>query len=199
MESRAARTVARLCFGPLSISALQPFHEGWARHQAMVIEALRGLHAPSSSPCGPPPISGRSGSWQAHSRRFTPVLVPRCARRRQPGDPGTLPHGPHDRSGSVSSYDAGWEDDEDHPRRSGGARGRAHAHVDDHRRLPSTLDRRGPGWLARSTSLGSAAGANAPPRLGRVARDGARHPPLAGEVSPVPVREQRTRRPRIPD
>lgn len=98
----------------MSIAALRPFHEGWAKHQALVIDALRGLT--------PEQLDLRTAAhqwavWQlaghvAGSRAywFHDVLGE--------GDPSTrnLFRVESTTVPGLPLEDAGWEDDEDHPR-----------------------------------------------------------------------------------
>jgi len=98
----------------MSIAALRPFHEGWANHQELVIEALRGLTAEQLDLRAAP---HQWAIWQ---------LVGHVA--------GSRAYWFHDNLGEGDSStrdlfrvesttvpglpleDAGWEDDEDHPR-----------------------------------------------------------------------------------
>lgn len=98
----------------MSNDALRPFHEGWAKHQALVIDALRDLT--------PEQLDLRTAShqwavWQlashvAGSRAywFHDVLGE--------GDPSTrnLFRVESTTVPGLPLEDAGWEDEEDHPR-----------------------------------------------------------------------------------
>jgi len=99
---------------PVSIAALRAFHEGWARYQALVIDALRGL-TPEQLDLRTAPhqwavwqlashVAGSRAYW------FHDALGE--------GDPSTRDLFRVDRTTvpGVSLEDAGWEDDEDHPR-----------------------------------------------------------------------------------
>ena len=95
-------------------SELRPFYEGWARHQALVIDAIRGLtHEELALRAAPDTWS----IWQ---------LAGHVARSRAfwfhdmlgEGDPSTR-HLFRVDSTTVPGLpldEAGWEDDEDHPR-----------------------------------------------------------------------------------
>jgi uncharacterized damage-inducible protein DinB len=98
----------------VSIPALRPFHDGWAAHQALVIDAIRELTADQLGLRSAPHqmtvwqlaahVAGSRAYW------FHDVLGE--------GDPAvrdlfrvqrtTVP--------DLAPEDAGWEDDEDHPR-----------------------------------------------------------------------------------
>jgi uncharacterized damage-inducible protein DinB len=98
----------------MSLAIPRPFYEGWARHQALVIDALRGLT--------PEQLAFRTAPqqwaiWQlaghvAGSRAywFHDALGE--------GDPATRDLFRVDRTTvpGLSLENAGWEDDEDHPR-----------------------------------------------------------------------------------
>jgi hypothetical protein len=128
-----------------------------------------GVSPLNSSTSGPLPINGRSGSWPGMSLARGRIGSTTCSEKATL-DQELLPRREHHRSRSPAGR-----------RRMGrrrgasqgrsGTRGRAQANVDHRERLPSTLDRRG------AERLGRATGENAPPRLDRVARDGARPPP----------------------
>ena len=96
------------------IAALQPFYEGWTKHQALVIDALVGL-TPAQLDFRTAPhqwsvwqlaghIAGSRAYW------FHDVLGE--------GDPATrdLFRVDHTTVPGLPLEDAGWEDDEDHPR-----------------------------------------------------------------------------------
>jgi uncharacterized damage-inducible protein DinB len=98
----------------MSVSGLQTFYEGWARHQALVIDALREL-IPEQLDLRTAPhqwavwqlaghVAGSRAYW------FHDVLGE--------GDPATRDLFRVDRTTvpGLSLADAGWEDDEDHPR-----------------------------------------------------------------------------------
>ena len=98
----------------MSVAALQPFYEGWARHQALVIDALRGL-TPEQLDFRTAPhqwavwqlaghVAGSRAYW------FHDVLGE--------GDPATRDLFRVDRTTvpGLRLEDAGWEDVEDHPR-----------------------------------------------------------------------------------
>jgi uncharacterized damage-inducible protein DinB len=98
----------------MPVAALRPFYEGWAKHQALVIDALLGLT--------PEQLAFRTAPhqwaiWQlaghvAGSRAywFHDVLGE--------GDPAVraLFHVDRTTVPGLSLEDAGWEDDADHPR-----------------------------------------------------------------------------------
>jgi hypothetical protein len=98
----------------MSVPALRPFHEGWARHQALVIEALIDL-TPAQLDLRTAPhqwaiwqlaghVAGTRSYW------FHDVLGE--------GDAATRDLFRVDRTtvADVSLADAGWEDVEDQPR-----------------------------------------------------------------------------------
>jgi uncharacterized damage-inducible protein DinB len=98
----------------MSIAALQPFHEGWARHQALLIDALVGL-TPEQLELRTAPFQWSVWQLAAHvagSRAywFHDALGEGDAATRDlfRVDRTTVP--------GLSLEDAGWEDDEDHPR-----------------------------------------------------------------------------------
>ena len=101
----------------MSDPTLKPFREGWARHQAMVIDVLRGL-TPEQLALRTAPhqwaiwqlaghVAGSRAYW------FHDVLGE--------GDPTTreLFRMARTTVPDLSLDDAGWEDDEDHPRSAG--------------------------------------------------------------------------------
>jgi uncharacterized damage-inducible protein DinB len=98
----------------VSIAALEPFYEGWATHQALVIDALRDL-TPEQLDLRTAPhqwavwqlaghVAGSRAYW------FHDVLGE--------GDPSTreLFRVESTTVPGLPLGDAGWEDDEDHPR-----------------------------------------------------------------------------------
>ena len=98
----------------MTVAALQPFYEGWATHQALVIEALRDL-TPAQLELRTAPhqwavwqlaghVAGSRAYW------FHDVLGEgdRSTRDLFRVDSTTVP--------DLPLEDAGWEDDEDHPR-----------------------------------------------------------------------------------
>jgi uncharacterized damage-inducible protein DinB len=98
----------------MSIAAVRPFHEGWAKHQALVIDALRGL-TPEELDLRTAPhqwavwqlaghVAGSRAYW------FHDALGE--------GDPSTrnLFRVESTTVPGLPLKDAGWEDDEDHPR-----------------------------------------------------------------------------------
>lgn len=98
----------------MSVAALQPFYEGWAAHQALVIDAIRGL---TPEQLGLRTAPNQWAVWQlaghvAGSRAywFHDVL--------DEGDPLTrdLFRVQSTTVPELPLEDAGWEDDEDHPR-----------------------------------------------------------------------------------
>ena len=98
----------------MSVAALQPFFDGWAKHQALLIDALLGLTAEQLDLRSAP---HQWGIWQlaghvAGSRAywFHDALGE--------GDPTTRNLFRVDRTTvpGLPLEDAGWEDDEDHPR-----------------------------------------------------------------------------------
>ncbi len=98
----------------MSVAALQPFYDGWAKHQALVIDALLGLTAEQLDLRSAP---HQWGIWQlaghvAGSRAywFHDALGE--------GDPATRNLFRVDRTTvpGLPLEDAGWEDDEDHHR-----------------------------------------------------------------------------------
>jgi uncharacterized damage-inducible protein DinB len=98
----------------MSVAALQPFYEGWARHQALVIDALLPL-TPEQLALRTAPHQWAVWQLSAHvagSRAcwFNEVLGE--------GDPATRDLFRVDSTTvtGMSLEDAGWEDDEDHPR-----------------------------------------------------------------------------------
>src|SRR5262245_15514567 len=98
----------------MSIAALEPFSEGWATYQALVIDALRGLTAEQLALRTAPhqwtvwQLAGHVAGARAYW--FHDVLGE--------GDPSTrdLFRVEQTTVPGVSLDDAGWEDDEDHPR-----------------------------------------------------------------------------------
>jgi uncharacterized damage-inducible protein DinB len=98
----------------MTIAALRPVSEGWAKHQALVIDTLRGL-TPGQLDLRTAPHQWAIWQLAAHvagSRAywFHDVLGE--------GDPATRDLFRVDRTTvpNLSLDDAGWEDDEDHPR-----------------------------------------------------------------------------------
>jgi uncharacterized damage-inducible protein DinB len=98
----------------MAIVALQPFYEGWANHQALMIDALAGL---TPEQLGLRTAPHQWAVWQlaahvAGSRAywFHDALGE--------GDPATRDLFRVERTTlpGLSLEDAGWEDDEDHPR-----------------------------------------------------------------------------------
>ncbi len=98
----------------MSVSALRPFYEGWAKYQALVIDALIGL-TPEQLDLRTAPhqwavwqlaghVAGNRAYW------FHDVLGEgdQATRNLFRVDHTTVP--------GVSLEDAGWEDDEDQPR-----------------------------------------------------------------------------------
>jgi len=94
--------------------ALRPFHEGWARHQGRLIDAIRGLD--------PDQLAFRTAPnqwavWQlaAHMAGSTAYWFHDVLGE---GDPATRDLFRVDRTTvpGLSLENAGWEDDEDHPR-----------------------------------------------------------------------------------
>jgi uncharacterized damage-inducible protein DinB len=98
----------------MSIATLQPFYEGWAKHQALVIDALLGL-TPEQLDLRTAPhqwavwqlaghVAGSRAYW------FHDMLGE--------GDPATrdLFRVDHTTVPGLPLEDAGWEDDGDHPR-----------------------------------------------------------------------------------
>ena len=98
----------------MSVAALQPFYEGWATHQVLVIDALREL-TPEQLDLRTAPhqwavwqlaghVAGARAYW------FHDVLGE--------GDPSTRDLFRVDSTTvpDLALEDAGWEDDEDHPR-----------------------------------------------------------------------------------
>ena len=98
----------------MSVAALQPFYEGWGKHQALVIDALHRL-TPGQLDLRTAPhqwaiwqltghVAGARAYW------FHDVLGE--------GDPATRELFRVDRTtvADLPLEDAGWEDDEDHPR-----------------------------------------------------------------------------------
>ncbi len=98
----------------MSVAALQPFYEGWAKHHALVIDALRSL-TPEQLDLRTAPhqwavwqlashVAGTRAYW------FHDVLGEGDSATRDlfRVDRTTVP--------GVSLEDAGWEDDENHPR-----------------------------------------------------------------------------------
>jgi len=101
----------------MSVAALQPFYEGWAAHQALVIKALRDL-TPEQLDLRTAPhqwavwqlaghVAGSRAYW------FHDVLGEGDASTRDlfRVESTTVP--------DLPLEDAGWEDDEDHPRSAG--------------------------------------------------------------------------------
>lgn len=98
----------------MSVAALQPIYEGWAKHEALLNDALRGLTPEQLALRAAP---HQMAVWQlaghvAGSRVwwFHDVLGE--------GDPSTLDVFRVDSTTvpDLPLEDAGWEDDEDHPR-----------------------------------------------------------------------------------
>ena len=98
----------------MSIAALRPFYDGWAKHQALVVDALRGLTREQLDLRTAPDqwtvwqlaghVAGSRAYW------FHDVLGEGDPSTRDPFrvDSTTVP--------GLPLEDAGWEDDEDHPR-----------------------------------------------------------------------------------
>ena len=98
----------------MSVPALKPFHEGWAKHQSLVIEALRGL-TPEQLALRTAPHQWAIWQLAAHvagsrSYWFHEILGE--------GDPATRDLFRVDRTTvpGLSLDDAGWEDVDDLPR-----------------------------------------------------------------------------------
>ncbi|HYJ60974.1 MAG TPA: DinB family protein [Actinomycetota bacterium] len=98
----------------MSVAALQPFYGGWATHQALVIDAIRGL-TPAQLDLRTAPhqmavwqVAGHVAGGRAYW--FHDILGE--------GDPSTrdLFRVDHTTVPDLPLEDAGWEDDEDHPR-----------------------------------------------------------------------------------
>jgi uncharacterized damage-inducible protein DinB len=98
----------------MSITALRPFHEGWAKHQALVIDALRGL-TPEQLDLRTAPhqwaiwqlaghVAGSRAYWFHDVLGEGDPLTRNLFRVESTTVPG------------LPLEDAGWEDDEDHPR-----------------------------------------------------------------------------------
>lgn len=98
----------------MSITALRPFYEGWTKYQGSVIEALRGL---TPEQLGLRTAPHQWAVWQlaghvagARAYWFHDMLGE--------GDPSTrnLFRVDNTTVPGLPLVDAGWEDDEDHPR-----------------------------------------------------------------------------------
>ena len=95
-------------------NALRPFYEGWAKHQALVIDSLRGLNPAQLDLRAAPhqwaiwQLAGHVAGGRAYW--FHDVLGE--------GDPPTrdLFRVESSTVPGLPVEDAGWEDDEDHPR-----------------------------------------------------------------------------------
>jgi uncharacterized damage-inducible protein DinB len=98
----------------MSIPALKPFHEGWARHQAMVIDALRDL-TPEQLALRTAPHQWAIWQLAAHVAGSRAYWFHDALGE---GDPATRDLFRMDRTTvpGLSLDDAGWEDDADHPR-----------------------------------------------------------------------------------
>ena len=178
-----SRSALRAYARRMSVAALQPFYEGWATHQALVIDALRGL-TPEQLDLRTAHASSVGGLAVGWSRcRFAGVLVPRRARRGRPVDPGfsasTAPL-----FQGLPLEGAGWEDDEDHPRS-------AEELVDGLRRSWSMVDDRLRRWTAEDLDASVVRPSRTHHRgwvVWHVMEHDLHH---GGEISPDP-REQRT-------
>jgi uncharacterized damage-inducible protein DinB len=98
----------------MPVLGLQPIHEGWARHQALVIESLLGL-TPEQLDLRTAPhqwaiwqlashVAGSRAYWFQEVLGEGEAAVRDLFRVERTTVPG------------LSLDDAGWEDDEDHPR-----------------------------------------------------------------------------------
>lgn len=95
-------------------AVLRPFYEGWTRHQALLVDALRGLTADQLDLRSAP---GQWSIWQSAGH----IAGSRAYWFRDAlgeGDPSTLDLFRVDRTTvpGLSLDEAGWEDDEDQPR-----------------------------------------------------------------------------------
>jgi uncharacterized damage-inducible protein DinB len=98
----------------MAVAALQPFHEGWAMHQALVIDALVDL-TPEQLELRTAPhqwtvwqlaahVAGSRANWFHDALGEGDAATRDCFRVDRTTVPG------------LSLEDAGWEDDEEHPR-----------------------------------------------------------------------------------